>query len=212
MKGLTARQTEVLNFIKSFIREHKFPPTVREVSENFHMSVRGAYDHIKALEKKHVLRCNNMRSRAIEVLDHPEQQYASAAVAGNEKEEGLQHRIPILGSVAAGKPIHAEENWDGHVSVPSDFLRNGRHFALQIRGDSMTGAGIMEGDLAIVKEQSTAENGEIIVAMLEDSVTLKRFYREANRVKLQSENSKYPPMYTRDIRILGKLEHIIRTY
>lgn len=210
MKGLTARQTEVLNFIKSFIREHKFPPTVREVSQNFHMSVRGAYDHIKALEKKHVLRCNNMRSRAIEVLDRGGSQYAE--LPGNEKEEGLQHRIPILGSVAAGKPIHAEENWDGHVSVPSEFLRSGRHFALKIRGESMTGAGIMEGDLAIIKEQSTAENGEIIVAMLEDSVTLKRFYREANRVKLQSENSEYAPMYTRDIRILGKLEHIIRTY
>ncbi len=200
MKGLTKRQTEVLSFIKGYIKEHKFPPTVREISENFSISVRGAYDHIKALEKKQVLRCDNMRSRAMEVID------------GAQDDEELLSKIPILGTVAAGKPISSEENYEGFVTMPRDLIKGSRHFAVHVRGDSMIDAGIMEGDLAIVQEQSTAENGEIVVAMMDEAVTLKRFYREANRIRLQSENRKYPPIYTRDLRILGTLAHIIRSY
>jgi repressor LexA len=200
MKGLTKRQTEVLSFIKGYIRDHKFPPTVREISENFEISVRGAYDHIKALEKKQVLRCDNMRSRAMEVLD------------SDPADEEPTTRVPVLGTVAAGRPISSEENYEGYLSVPVGLLQNGRHFAVHVRGDSMIDAGIMEGDLAIVKEQNTADNGEIVVAMIDEAVTLKRFYKEANRIRLQSENRKYPPIYTRDLRILGKLAHIYRSY
>jgi repressor LexA len=200
MKGLTKRQTEVLSFIKGYIRDHKFPPTVREISENFEISVRGAYDHIKALEKKQVLRCDNMRSRAMEVLD------------SDPADEEPTTRVPVLGTVAAGRPISSEENYEGYLSVPVGLLQNGCHFAVHVRGDSMIDAGIMEGDLAIVKEQNTADNGEIVVAMIDEAVTLKRFYKEANRIRLQSENRKYPPIYTRDLRILGKLAHIYRSY
>jgi repressor LexA len=199
MKGLTKRQTEVLSFIKSYIKEHKFPPTVREISENFSISVRGAYDHIKALEKKQVLRCDNMRSRAMEVLD-------------DEPDEEAVSRIPVLGTVAAGKPISSEENCEGYLSVPRELLKAGKHFAVHVRGDSMIDAGIIEGDLAIVREQNTADNGEIVVAMIDEAVTLKRFFRESNRIRLQSENRKYPPIYTRDLRILGTLAHIYRSY
>lgn len=200
MKGLTTRQTEVLSFIRGYISKHKFPPTVREISENFSISVRGAYDHIKALEKKQVLRCDNMRSRAMEVL------------IDQEEEAEPSTQVPILGTVAAGKPISSEENYDGYIDIPKDMVKNGRYFAVHVRGDSMVQAGIMEGDLAVVREQNHAQDGEIVIAMLDDSVTLKRFYREANRVRLQSENPNYPPMYTRDLRILGTLAHIIRSY
>ncbi len=205
MKGLTNRQTEVLSFIKHFITVHKFPPTVREISDNFSISVRGAYDHIKVLEKKGAICCDTMRSRAIVVLD-------SGFIDSAPAPAPVSRRIPVLGTVAAGAPVLSVENREGEIPLPCEMLGQGNYFALHIRGDSMVDVGIMDGDLAIVKEQNTAENGEIIVAMIDEAFTLKRFYRESNRVRLQAENKEYPPIYTRDIRILGKLEHIIRSY
>ena len=200
MKSMTLRQQQVLNYIKEYVGEHSFPPTIREISERFEISVKGAYDHVKALERKSAIRCNTNRSRAIEVLDG--------------RSEGPKiRRVPLLGRVAAGKPIFAEENLDGTIELPASMLGSSDHFALQVSGDSMTGAGIFDGDVAVVSQQSTANNGEIVVAMVDDeAVTLKRFYKESNRVKLQSENPAYPPIYTLEIRILGRLRHVIRSY
>ena len=197
MKALTQKQTRVLDFIKHFVSQHKFPPTIREISDHFSISLRAGYDHIRALEKKQFVRCGNGRSRAIEVIDYP------------TPESGTRV-IPILGVVRAGIP--GSENQDGYVTVPEDFLHNGQYFALRIKGDSMIGAGIMEGDIAIIQEKNSARNGEIIVAMLDDSVTLKRYFRETNRVRLQTENPNYSAIYTQDIKILGRLAHIIRNY
>lgn len=198
MKNLTKRQSEVLNFIKSFIDSHKYPPTIREIAQNFEISVKGAYDHVKALEKKDVIICDTNRSRAIEVC------------SGEEKKEILS--IPILGHVAAGIPLLATDNFDGYISIPSDMLKPGEYFALNVKGDSMINAGILDGDTALIKQKPTAENGEIIVAMIDDAVTLKRFYKEKNRVKLQAENDAFSPIYTQDIKILGKLVKILRDY
>ncbi|HUX14390.1 MAG TPA: transcriptional repressor LexA [Spirochaetia bacterium] len=200
MKEITARQREVLQYIKTFIATHKFPPTIREVSERFTISVKGAYDHVKALEKKNFIRCNNNRSRSIEVLEK----------SGEDNE--LVVRVPIIGNVAAGKPLFAEENFDGVVPIPFEFVRKGKHFAVYVKGDSMTGAGIMDGDIAVIRQQSTADNGDIVIAMVEDAVTLKRFYREKNRVRLKAENPAFPPIYTRNVRILGRLAHLVRNY
>lgn len=200
MKAITRRQNEVLEYIKAFITEHHFPPTIREISENFSISVKAAYDHVKALEKKGYLKIDNNRSRTIEVIGH------------DDRPENEVLEIPILGNVAAGLPLLAEENLEGKVRLPAEHLGRGDHFALHVRGDSMRDVGIMDGDLAIFKQQQLANNGDIVVAMVEEAVTLKRFYKEKNRVRLQAENPDYPPIFTQNVRVLGKLAHLIRTY
>jgi repressor LexA len=200
MKGLTKRQYEVLDFIKSYIGLHKYPPTIREVAEHFKISVKGSYDHIKALEKKKYIKCNVNRSRAIEVI------------LDDETSNGKIIQVPVLGNVAAGKPLFAEENFEGVVKVPEQDIGKGKHFALNIRGDSMQDVGIMDGDIAVISFQNYADNGDIIVALIDDAVTLKRFFREKNRVMLKAENKAYPPIYSQNIRILGKLSYLIRKY
>jgi repressor LexA len=199
MKPLTERQKEVLDFIRYYIDDHHYPPTIREIAGNFDISVKGAHDHVKALEKKKQIRCNMNRSRALELVE----EYS--------KEEDFI-TIPIIGHVAAGVPLFAEENQDGTVKLPSNLLHKGRHFALQVKGDSMQDAGILDGDLAIFLHRNTADNGNIVVAMVNEAVTLKRFFKEKNRVKLRAENPIYPPIYTQNIQILGKLEYIFRKY
>jgi repressor LexA len=200
MKAITSRQSEVLDYIKAFIAEHHFPPTMREISDNFSISAKGAYDHVKALEKKGYLRIDSNRSRTIEV------------VGNDESDDERVREIPILGNVAAGLPLLAEENMEGTIRMPSEQLGSGSHFALHVRGDSMQNAGIMDGDLAVFRQQPVAENGDIVVAMVEEAVTLKRFYKEKNRVRLQAENPAYPPIFTQNVRVLGKLAHLIRSY
>jgi repressor LexA len=203
MKSITNRQREVLDYIKRYISRHKFPPTIREISCEFEISVKGAYDHVKALEKKQYIKLNNHRSRTIEVLDQDEEIHSDVALID----------IPVLGNVAAGKPLFAEENFDGTVKLPSEYLRNGhRHFALHVRGDSMSGVGILDGDIGVFAHQVVAENGDIVVAMVDEAVTLKRFYKEKNRIKLKAENPDYPSIFSQDVRILGKLALLMRDY
>lgn len=199
MKAITARQSEVLSYIKTFIADHKFPPTIREISERFRISVKGAYDHVKALEKKNFIRLDNKRSRTIEVL-------------GLDVESDRTVDVPILGNVAAGLPLLAEENLEGTIKLPREQVRGGNHFALHVTGESMRDAGIMDGDLAVFRQQPTAENGDIVVAMVDEAVTLKRFFKEKNRVRLQAENPDYPPIFTQNVRVLGRLAQLIRRY
>jgi repressor LexA len=201
MKGLTARQREVFDFIRSFIRTKHYPPTIREIALNFGFSVKGSYDHVKALQKKGFIRCAGNRSRAIEVVADAEAERTPNLVS-----------VPVLGAVAAGRPLFAEENLSGWIQVPAASLRKGQHFALQVRGDSMKDAGIMDGDVVVVSHQETAENGEIVVAMIDEAVTLKRFFVEKNRVRLKAENPKYPPLFTQNVRILGRLAFLMRSY
>jgi len=200
MKGLTKRQQDVLKFIKSYIASHKFPPTIREVAEHFDISVKGSYDHIKALEKKKYIKCNVNRSRAIEVI------------LDEDKSDGTIVQVPVLGNVAAGKPLFADENFEGVVKVPDQYIGNGKHFALNVKGESMQDAGIMDGDIAIINHQNYADNGDIIVAVIDEAVTLKRFFKEKNRIMLKAENKAFPPIYSQNIRILGKLSYLIRKY
>ncbi len=200
MKALTPRQEEILTFIKTYIRNHTYPPTIREVAASFEFSSKSAFDHIKALEKKGRLRCTANHSRAIELLEEQPR----------KDREVLD--IPILGHVAAGVPIFSEENPNGTLALPADMFQTGSHFILEVRGDSMTGAGILDGDLAIFRWQQTAQSGQLIVAMVDEAYTLKRFYRETNRIRLQAENEAYPPIYTQNIQIIGKLITLIRNY
>lgn len=201
MKEPTQRQKEVLAYISEFVREHSYPPTIREVGDRFFISVRAAYDHVSALRKKGCLKVGDKRSRTMEVTDADE---------GWEPRQWIE--IPLLGVVAAGQPILAEENWDGTIPVHNSFLKRGRqYFALRVRGDSMKDAGILDKDLALLQKQNTAHDGDIVVAVVDDAVTLKRFFREANRIRLQPENPDYSPIYSREIRVLGKLAYVIRS-
>ncbi len=200
MKAPTRRQTEVLDFLKSFLSGHKYPPTIREIAAHFGISVKGAYDHVKALEKKGLIACDNNRSRAIEIIET------------QSDSDDIQRQVPLLGHVAAGMPLFAEENNEGSLSLPASMVGSGDVFALRVEGESMIGAGIMDGDVAVFSHQPNAENGQIVVAMVDEAVTLKRFYKEKNRVRLQAENPAYPPLYTADVRILGRLVALVRSY
>lgn len=204
MKNLTARQNQVLTYIAEYIRSHNYPPTIREISEYLGISVKGAYDHVKALQKKGRIQCNDNRSRTIELVQNEEQ--------GDREEQPRVVDVPLLGNVAAGVPLLSEENFEGAISVPSEMLGNGRHFALNVSGESMIEAGIFSGDIGIFVQQPTADNGEIVVAMVDDAVTLKRFYKEKNRIRLQPENDAFHPIYSQNVRVLGKLVHLLRSY
>ena len=201
MKEPTKRQLEVLSFITDYLEDHAYPPTIRELADYFSISVKGAQDHVTALKKKGLLKQGDKKSRTMELIK-----------TRAEDRDFLE--IPVLGTVAAGKPILAEENKDGYIKLPRSMVRKNReYFALRVRGDSMTGVGIMEGDLAIIEHQDRVQNGEIAVVLLDDSVTLKTFYHEKTRVRLQPENANYAPIYSAgDVSVLGRLSHILRSY
>jgi len=204
MKKPTRRQEEVLEFIARYIQAHAYSPTIREVADFFSISVKGAHDHLAALKKKGLLRQGDNKPRTMELVK-----------TGQEEQEHDFREIPILGTVAAGRPVLSVENMEGSIKFHKSVLKNGKdYFALYVRGDSMEEAGIMDGDTAIIEHQNIVRNGEIAVVMLDDeAVTLKTFYRESARIKLQSENRKYAPIYySGDVRILGKLAHVFRSY
>ena len=202
MKELTERQKEVLSFIADYINNHSYPPTIREIAEYFTISIKGAYDHVAALRRKNCLTQNEKCPRTLELTYSREHEVF-----------GKMSKIPIVGTVAAGRPILAEENWEGTLPVHQSMLKkNRKYFALRVRGDSMSGAGIMDGDMAIIEKLNVVKDGEIAVAVVEEAITLKRFYRENTRFRLQAENPAYKPIYCQDVRILGRLFQVIRTY
>lgn len=203
MKGITDRQKEVLTYISEFTEENSFPPTVREISQHFGISLRAIQDHITALQKKGFLSESQKRSRSIKVLADVREKESKLFVG----------KVPLLGTVAAGKPLLSEENLDGYVNLTEPFVRPGKsYFALRVRGESMINAGILDGDLAVIEQASIASDGQIIVAVIDDAITLKRYYKEASRVRLQPENPAFQAIYCQDVRIVGILSNIVRTY
>ena len=202
MKELTKRQNEILTFVKKFISSHSYPPTIREIAENFSISVKGAHDHITALRKKGAVKHTGKCSRTLELV----KSYGDNITVSFRK-------IPYLGTVAAGRPIFSDENYDGSIAIEESLLKRQRkYFALKVKGDSMRDAGIMEGDTALIEIQNVVKNGEIAVVAIEEAVTLKRFFKETSRIKLQAENPDYKPIYCRDVRVLGRLSLIMRSY
>ncbi|MCL2440718.1 MAG: transcriptional repressor LexA [Treponema sp.] len=200
MKELTDRQKQVLTFIADYIKKNSYPPSIREIADHYSISVKGAHDHITALRKKGHLRHTDKRPRTMGLVH-------------KRPEDADMMEIPLLGSVAAGVPLLAEENFDGNVLMHRSMLKkNKKYFALKVKGDSMSGAGILEGDTAVIEKQSTVKNGEIAVAVIDEAVTLKRFYKESSRIKLQAENPAYKPIYSQEVKILGRLFTIIRSY
>lgn len=202
MKQITERQQEVLNFISNFTKENNYPPTVREIGEHFSISLRAVQDHIAALQKKGYLSQTQKRARSLNVIS-----------GGTLEKQPFVSKVPLLGTVAAGKPLLSEENLDGYVNLTEPFVRPGKsYFALRVRGQSMIEAGILEGDLAVVEQAQTAVDGQIVVAVIDNAITLKRFYKEADRIRLQPENAAFQPIYSTEVTIVGILSNIVRTY
>ena len=193
-ENLTPKQRQVLNFILDRLRTVGYPPTIREIAEHFGFSSTGSPRvHLKALAKKGYLRLNPQISRGIEVL---------ARAIG----------IPIVGRVKAGGPDLAVEDVEGYLNLSRVFPPQETLFALRVRGDSMVGMGIMDGDLAIVRRQPSAEEGEIVVALVGEEATVKRFFREPQGVRLEPANPAYEPIVSKDVIIVGKVIGVVRGY
>lgn len=201
MREITERQKEVLSFITNFTEANSYPPTIREIAEHFGISLKAVQDRIAALQKKGYLSSETKRSRSIRIIKE-------------EKDSRLYiNKIPLLGTVAAGKPLLCEENLDGYVNLTEPFIKPGKsYFALRVRGASMINAGILEGDLAVIEQTESVFDGQIVVAVLENAITLKRYYREDSCVRLQPENPAFQPILCNDVRIVGVLSSIVRTY
>lgn len=202
MKDLTGKQSAILDYIEEYINDQGYPPTIREIGEKFSITAKGAYDHLKAIEKKGYIKCEKNRSRAIELLKTSNGQAPL--------ETGRVVNIPLLGRVAAGMPILAEENIEEYLAFPRTMVNDNGVFALRVAGDSMKDAGIHDGDIAVIQKQETARDGDIVVALIDDEATLKYFHKEKSRIRLQPANKAYKPIYAADAVILGKLVGIYR--
>ncbi|MDR7400708.1 MAG: transcriptional repressor LexA [Armatimonadota bacterium] len=199
-KGLTRRQREILAFVQRYTDAHGYPPSVREIGQALGLtSSSTVHSHLSALEKKGYIRRDPSKPRALEILRDEREVPAKKVVP-----------VPVVGRVTAGEPILAQQNIEDYLPLPADLLGGAEGFLLHVRGDSMIGAGIYDGDLLLVRRQSTARNGDIVVARLEDEATVKRFYREADRIRLQPENPALEPIHTRDVVIEGVAVALIR--
>jgi len=194
----TERQRRILDVIRAFTAEHGYPPSVREIGERVGLSSSSTiHAHLKALERRGLISRDPTKPRALRPGSAPP---APETVV-----------LPVLGRVAAGVPITAQEDIEGEFVLPSEFApRASDAFMLRVQGDSMVEAAILDGDLILVRPQRTAENGEIVVAMLDGEATVKRFYREAGRIRLQPENRAMTPIYASDVEIVGRVEAVVR--
>lgn len=206
---VTKRQQAVLDCIEACIQEKGYGPTVREICQSLGLSSPSTvHVHLKALEEKGLIKRDPLKSRSI-TLTHP---HDEASVIENviAPSFGRAVEVPLVGNVAAGSPILAEENITDTMTLPTDIVGDAPSFMLSVRGDSMIEAGINDGDYVVVKEQPIANNGDIVVALIDDGATVKRFYREKDHIRLQPENSSMDPIITRDCSIAGKVVAVFR--
>lgn len=202
MKALTAKQQNVYEYIRKKVGRIGYPPSVREIAQQFGISTRAAYDHLRAIEKKGHIRRDPMKPRAIEIMGS---RNTSAPGTGDVVQ------VPLLGRVAAGLPILAEENVEEYMTFPVSMVKQGGNiFALEVHGDSMIEDGIMDGDYVLVREQPVAEPGETVVAMLDDEATVKRFYRRNNRFELVPAHPTMEPIVADEVSIVGKVVGVFR--
>lgn len=197
---ITEKQTEILEYIKDTILSKGYPPAVREICEAVHLkSTSSVHSHLETLEKNGYIRRDPTKPRTIEILDDD--------FALNRREVV---NVPVVGTVAAGMPILAEQNIEDYMPIPVEMLPNKEIFMLKVKGESMIDAGIYNNDKVIVAKQSTAENGEMVVALIEDSATVKTFYKENGHIRLQPENAAMDPIIVDDVQILGKVIGLLR--
>lgn len=197
---ITAKQQEILEYIKVTILKKGYPPAVREICQAVDLkSTSSVHSHLETLEKNGYIRRDPTKPRTIEIIDE--------CFNLNRREVV---NVPLIGTVAAGQPILAEENIENYFPIPAEMLPNAQTFMLHVKGESMINAGIFDGDQIIVAEQATARNGEIVVALVEDSATVKRFYKENGHFRLQPENDSMEPIIVEDVKILGKVIGLLR--
>lgn len=198
--AISRRQQQILDFITKQAELRGYPPSVREIGQAVGLrSTSTVHGHLSQLEKKGYIRRDPTKPRAIEVLP------ASGSVR-----PGGAYSVPVVGRVTAGQPILAVENIEDYFPLPRDFGQQGSLFMLKVRGDSMVEAGILDDDLVIVRQQDTADNGDIVVALIDDGATIKRFFKEADCVRLQPENRFMDPIIVKDVAILGKVVGLVR--
>lgn len=199
---ITNKQKEILEFIKEKILEKGYPPSVREICQAVDLkSTSSVHSHLETLEKNGYIRRDPTKPRAIEICDDSFQMVRTEMVS-----------IPVVGQVAAGLPILAQENIDSYFPVPAEVVPHGESFALVVKGDSMINAGIFSGDRIFVQSCNDARNGDMVVALIDDSATVKTFYREDGHIRLQPENDSMEPIIVDDCQILGKVYGVFRLY
>lgn len=199
--NMTPKQEAVFEYIKSCVLERNYPPSVRDICKAVGLkSTSSVFGYINDLEKMGLIRKDPAHPRALQIMTKEFQAQMEQEVA----------QIPVIGTVAAGLPLFAEENVSDYFPLPAYMLPNKKVFMLNVKGDSMINCGILNGDRVIVEQQETCENGEIVVALVEDSATVKRFYKEADHIRLQPENDSMDPILVPDCRVLGKVIGLIR--
>ena len=199
---ISPKQQEILEYIKSQILERGFPPAVRDICEAVHLkSTSSVHSHLETLEKNGYIRRDPTKPRAIEILDDSFNFMRREMV-----------NVPIIGRVAAGEPILAEQNIENYFPIPMEYMPNSQTFILKVKGESMINAGILDGDFVLVEQRSTARNGEMVVALIEDGATVKTFYKEDGYIRLQPENDTMDPIIVTDLQILGKVIGIFRFF
>ncbi len=199
---ITPKQQEILDFIKSEILNTGYPPTVREICEAVNLkSTSSVFAHMEKLESNGYIRRDPTKPRAIEIIDDNFNLTRREVV-----------NVPIVGAVAAGEPLLAVENLAGYFPIPAEYMPNAQTFMLKVKGDSMINAGIFSGDTIIVKQTQEANNGDMVVALVDDSATVKTFYREENHIRLQPENDTMDPIIVDDCKILGKVFGVFRFF
>ena len=200
---ISTKQREILEYIKSEILSRGYPPAVREICEAVNLkSTSSVHSHLETLEKNGFIRRDPTKPRAIEICDDNFQMVRTEMAS-----------LPVIGTVAAGTPILAEENIDSYFPVPADIVPNGEpSFVLKVKGDSMINVGIFNGDQIFVQQCSTARNGDTVVALIDDSATVKTFYKEKDHIRLQPENDDMDPIIVDDCQILGKVFGVFRYY
>ena len=199
---ISAKQLEILEYIKSQILERGFPPSVRDICEAVHLkSTSSVHSHLETLEKNGYIRRDPTKPRAIEILDE----------SFNFTRREMVN-VPIVGRVAAGEPLLAEQNIENYFPIPMEYMPNQQTFMLKVRGESMINAGILDGDYVLVEQAQTARNGDMVVALIEDSATVKTFYKEEGIIRLQPENDYMDPIIVRDVQIMGKVIGVFRFF
>lgn len=210
---LTKRQQEIWEFLVEYVDGHGYPPTVREIGEKVGLaSPSTVHAHLANLERAGLIKRDPTKPRALELSGRA----GLGTGDPRSKESATVHALPLLGQVAAGGPLLAEQNVDAYIQVPEPLSKGGEEFLLKVRGDSMQDAGILEGDFVVVRRQQDARDGEIVVAIAgedesADEATVKRFFRESGKVRLQPENDAYEPIYAAHVQILGKVIGVFRT-
>ena len=210
---LTKRQQEIFDFIKNYSAKHGYPPTVRDIGKAVGLaSSSTVHAHLANLEKLGILRRDPSKPRAIELLDRVGSSVSGAVEGAVDNVRSLVRPsgLPLVGQVAAGQPILAEENIEDYVEVPSEAGGADGEYVLRIRGESMIDAGILEGDYVVVRRQDDASDGEIVVALVGEEATVKRFFRESDHIRLQPENATMEPIRTTEATVLGKVVGVFR--